>query len=129
METNMQKRGKPSVNAIESRRQKLQENLARIVQTLITNYDPESIILFGSMCTGEIHEWSDLDIVVIKKTQKGFYERLREVARMCETDVGVQYLVYTPEEFERMRMEGYFFINEEIVNKGKILYERTRRVA
>jgi len=113
------------VDAIELRRGKLQENLNRIVQTLVTDYNPESIILFGSMGTGEIHEWSDLDIVVIKKTQKEFYERLREVARMCKTDVGVQYLVYTPEEFERMRREGYFFINEEIINKGRVLYERT----
>ena len=113
------------MNAIEARRRKLQENLDKIKNTLVTHYDPDMIILFGSMSTGDIHEWSDLDIVIIKGTDKGFYDRLREVAQMCETDVGIQYLVYTPEEFERLQKEGRFFINEEIVKKGKVIYDRT----
>lgn len=106
------------MDAIEARRRKLQENLNKITNTLVTHYDPDMIILFGSMSTGEIHEWSDLDIVIIKETNKGFYDRLREVAQMCETDVGIQYLVYTPEEFEHLRQESRFFVNEEIVKTG-----------
>lgn len=38
--------------------------------------------------------------------------------------VGVDYLVYTPEEFDCMVVEGNHFIVQEILPNGKVLYER-----
>ncbi len=110
--------------SIERRKDQLQKNLDRIVQALVQRYSPESIRLFGSMSDGNIHEWSDLDLVIIKDTEKPFYERLREVAVICESDVSVHYFVYTPEEFRRLQGSGHFFVNHEIIEKGRVLYER-----
>jgi uncharacterized protein len=110
--------------SIEARKYRLKANLDRIVHTLIKGYSPESIILFGSMSDGTIHEWSDLDLVIIKETEKPFYERLREVATLCDSDVSVHYLVYTPQEFHRLQQDGHFFVNHEIIKKGVVLYER-----
>lgn len=110
--------------SIETRRQKLQQNLDRTVQALVQHYSPESIILFGSMSDGSIHEWSDIDLVILKETEKSFYERLREVASICDSDVSIHYFVYTPQEFSRLRRAGHFFVNHEIIEKGKVLYER-----
>jgi len=98
--------------------------LESILQTLISQYQPEKIILFGSMAEGGVKVWSDLDLVIIKETTKPFLQRLKEVALLCRSSVGVDFLVYRPSEFEQMIAEENPFILQEVVNKGKVLYER-----
>lgn len=102
----------------------LAETLDHILRTLITQYQPERVILFGSLAEGDVREWSDIDLVIIKDTPKPFVQRLKEVALLCLVPVGVDYLVYTPDEFDRMIAEGNHFIVNEILKKGKVLYER-----
>jgi len=87
-------------------------------------YNPEKVILFGSLADGDVGEWSDLDLVIVKETSKTFLQRLREVALLCRPTVGVDFLVYTPQEFADMIADGNPFIIEEVVRKGKVLYER-----
>src|SRR5262245_47297550 len=65
--------------AVEVRRATLRAELERIVRVLVEHYDPECIILYGSFAHGDIHAWSDLDLCVIKRTEKRFIERLEEV--------------------------------------------------
>lgn len=106
---------------IAARRTMLECELARIVSVLIAEYEPLKIVLFGSLVTGDIHEHSDIDLVVIKDSQKGFYERLKEVGLLVLSRRGADILVYTPEEFEIVK--GRHFFQEEVVRKGKVLYE------
>lgn len=108
----------------KERYQKLAKALDSIRTTLIHHYQPEKIILFGSMADDNISEWSDLDLAVIKDTAKPFYQRLREVALLCLPLVSVDFLVYTPAEFSQMIADKNPFIVEEIVNKGKVIYAR-----
>ncbi len=90
---------------------------------LIREYDPEKLILFGSAAQGEIHEWSDLDLVVIKKTEKPLMERTEEVLRLVRPQVGLDVLVYTPEELESLVDERRVFVLDEIIYKGAVAYE------
>ena len=106
------------------RQKKLAEALDHILWILTTQYQPDKIILFGSMANAEVSEWSDLDLVVIKDTLLPFIQRLEEIALLCRVNVGVDYLVYTPQEFEQMIAERNPFVMNEIVRKGKVLYER-----
>ena len=69
-------------------------------------------------------EWSDLDLCVIKRTEKRFIERLEEVGLLTLPRVGCQILVYTPEEFEAVKQQVHYFFVDEILGKGKVLYER-----
>jgi predicted nucleotidyltransferase len=103
----------------------LTQALNQILVTLQKEYKPEKIILFGSMASGNVGEWSDIDLAIIKNTSKPFMERLEEVTLLCLVPVGVDYLVYTPDEFSQMLLENNPFIKGEIVDKGKIIYERT----
>ena len=99
------------------------ENLKRVLERL-KEYQPEKIILFGSYARGQTDEYSDLDFVLIKKTDKRFLERLIEVAKLIDNDLGdVDVFVYTPEEFERMIEWGNPFI-EWVLKEGRILYEK-----
>ena len=110
--------------AIEARRVALQAELDRIVRTLVRRYDPEQIILYGSFARGDIHEWSDLDLCVVKRTKKRFMERLEEVGLLTLPRVGTEILVYTPEEVAAAKEQGNYFIVGEIMEKGKTLYRK-----
>ncbi|MEI9479476.1 MAG: nucleotidyltransferase domain-containing protein, partial [Deltaproteobacteria bacterium] len=46
---------------------------------LLKHYDPEKIILFGSRARGESDNFSDYDIVVIKKTDRPFLDRMQDM--------------------------------------------------
>lgn len=108
----------------EKRKYRLLDALENISSRLIKEYQPEKIILFGSMVNHDVQEWSDLDIAIIKQTNKPFYQRLREVVLLCQPSVGVDFLVYTPAEFQQLLADQNPFVTEEIVNKGKVIYER-----
>lgn len=51
---------------------------ACILPIIIKKYKPEKIILFGSLATGKVHEWSDIDLAIIKETPLNYFERLLE---------------------------------------------------
>lgn len=102
----------------------LTDTLNQVLKTLVHSYQPDKIILFGSMVEPRVETWSDLDLVLIKSTSKPFLQRLKEVALLCQAPVGIDFLVYTPEEFEEMVAQQNPFILEEIIHKGAILYER-----
>jgi len=86
-------------------------------------YHPQKIILFGSFVQGKIRRWSDVDMVIIKKTNKRFLDRIKEVLQLLKPKVGVDILVYTPDEFAKL-CETKLFFKEEIMHRGRVLYER-----
>jgi len=100
---------------------KLEEVLQRL-----KSYEPERVILFGSYGTEEMDEYSDLDLVLIKNTEKRFIERLLEVWELLGAQgERVDVFVYTPEEWERMLEEENPFALE-VMNKGKVIYEKRK---
>ena len=106
-----------------NRYQKLKQALEQILPTLISHYQPEKVILFGSMASGDVSEWSDIDLLIVKETTLPFLQRLKQVALLCQVPVSVDYLVYTPDELRQMLTSGNPFIIE-VLAKGKLLYER-----
>ena len=108
------------------RKETLEKELERIVPLLTKRYGAQKIFLFGSLARGKVGPWSDLDLVIIKKTKKRFIERLKEAALLTRADVSIDFLVYTPEEFEEMTSSPRTFQSREILQKAKVLYDRTR---
>ncbi len=104
----------------------IERELNRMMEILIRDYEPEKLILFGSAAQGEFHAWSDLDLVVIKKTSKPLLERIEEVLRLVRPRVGLDVLVYTPEEMEALVDERRSFVLDEIIYKGAVAYERRK---
>lgn len=109
--------------AIRKRYSVLHKELNRWLEILITSYQPLKVIIFGSIVTGEINEWSDIDLLIVKRTDKAFLDRTKEVLLLLNPKVGVDILVYTPDEFNTLKKERRFFI-DEIIKKGVTLYER-----
>lgn len=102
---------------------RLQDELTRFVDMVVREFSPHQIILFGSMAEGKPRLWSDIDIVVVRETDKNFIDRAMEIRDKFRTRVGLDLLVYTPEEFRQMCADRIFF-QQEIIKKGKTLYER-----
>ena len=98
-------------------------SIDRVVVDLLA-YDPEEIILFGSAARGDTTESSDIDFIVIKKTDRRFVERLVDVKAFLPKDISVDTFVYTPQEFEAMIEAGNPFM-EQALGDGKIVYERS----
>jgi len=110
-------------DSVTRRRAILEAELARYVKLLREHYAPLRILLFGSLTSDKTGEWSDLDLVIIKETDQRFLDRTREVLQLLRPQVGVDVLVYTPEEFDQM-VQQRSFVRDEIAGKGKVLYER-----
>lgn len=94
-----------------------EQELSRLVDGL-KGMGAQKVILFGSWGRGEGADWSDLDILVVMRSDLPFVERMGEIYRRlrpCEADV----FVYTPEEME----EGNPVIRRALA-EGKVLYEK-----
>lgn len=109
--------------AVEQRRSELQAELDRLVAVVTEQLQPERIVPFGSFAQGRVHKWSDLDIVVVAPTELPFYERPDGIFRSVQPRVGLDLLMYTPEEWAELCATRPF-IREEIVGKGRVLYAR-----
>lgn len=107
-----------------ARRVALIEALQKMLPAIISKYAPEKIILFGSLAVGTIRESSDIDLVIVKKTTKRYFDRQLEIRNIADPDVATDFFVYTPEELaEGIRIRPHFF-QKEIMAKGKVLYEK-----
>lgn len=109
------------VGLAERRKALLEGELKRIVPRLI-ELGVEKIILFGSLASGSVNKSSDIDLIVVKKTDKKFLSRLEDVYLHLEPKVGMDILVYTPEEFDEMKKSNRFI--KSALKRGKILYEK-----
>lgn len=100
------------------------ETLPKAIQKIVNELDPEKIVLFGSYARGNPTPDSDVDLLVILDTDKPRKERVVEVSLLLYPRLfPVDILVKTPQEIEDELEKGNFFI-QEILEKGKVLYER-----
>ena len=100
------------------------EAVERVVGAIRDGYEPETIILFGSRVWGEPGADSDLDVLVIKESDKREVERIREVSRLVRPrPLPMDILVKTPQEIEQRLAIGDEFI-AEIMRRGRVAYER-----
>lgn len=109
----------------KKRYQELRHELDRIVKVLVKDYSPEKIILYGSAAHGKVRRWSDLDIVVIKNTDRRFYDRIGDVLHITRLHEAVDFLVYTPKEFTDMQ-EYNHFITQEVIQGGEVVYDKNQ---
>ena len=103
---------------------RIRKLIGDIVDRILEGYRPKKVILFGSYAYGEPTEDSDVDLLIIKNTDKKPIDRWVEVKRLLRDisrTVPVSPLVYTEEEIqERLAIKDFFI--EEIFEKGDVLY-------
>jgi predicted nucleotidyltransferase len=100
------------------------EEIYEVVQQIVDKFHPQSIILFGSYAYGQPEPWSDVDLLVIMDTPLKEIDQAIEICRSIRCDFPIDLIVYKPENIKK-RIDMGDFMLIEIVNKGKVLYERT----
>ncbi len=90
-------------------------------QQLVAKYAPEKIILFGSAAREE-EEIKDVDLFIIKDDVPHLgADRIRELYRLMDIDLPVDYLVYRPAEVaERLSLGDPFVVG--VFKEGRVLY-------
>jgi predicted nucleotidyltransferase len=122
----------PSKSDRENRtRADIDQVLKEIIDVLVREYQPETIILYGSYAYGNPTRHSDIDLCIIKDTPLNWAERFVQVKELIfkpGRNIPVQPNIYTPDEFEeRLNMRDPFI--KEIFTKGVRLYGRIARPA
>ena len=95
--------------------------LSKIIDQIKARYKPQKVILYGSVAKGKATSDSDIDLLIIKKTNRRFIDRISDVLLSCDYDIPLEPLVYTPQELKRRLKIGDFFI-KDILKNGKVLY-------
>ena len=99
-----------------------EKEIGSITAQIIEKYKPERIILFGSAVNGQLGLDSDVDLLVIKKDTPLYgADRIRELSRIIDRNIPVDFLVYRPEEFQKRLDMGDPFL-KVVLKEGKILY-------
>jgi len=99
--------------------------IAEIRNRIIEDLDPDQIILFGSSARNHVKEPHDVDIYVIKEGIQDVREVERQIeelfaGRLFALDV----IVRTPAQVEAGLRGGNSFISQQILAKGRLLYDK-----
>ena len=88
------------------------ERFLGVLKPLLTDHSAHSAWLVGSRARGDAAPESDIDVIIVAPTDRPFVERFRDyLPAVLAAGVGVDLLVYTPEEFEQMRNEERPFLS------------------
>ncbi len=92
------------------------------VNNIVEKLSPKAIILFGSASNGTADDDSDIDLIIVMDTDLNRSDRF-VLARgaVGRIGVGVDIIVYTPEEFASESQRSGSFVREAI-DTGRLVY-------
>jgi len=95
----------------------------RFINLIIKKFNLKKIIIFGSFARGDYHKGSDLDLVIVGEFKERFIDRIGKIIELNESDLEIDVMVYTEEEFQKMIKERRPFI-EQVLDEGIVVYEK-----
>lgn len=96
--------------------------IRRFARQVGEQFQPDKIILFGSHAYGQPHADSDVDILVVMPARNQL-DQAAKIHLATLPPFPLHLLVRTPRNLAWRLAEGDSFLNE-IVSKGKVLYEK-----
>lgn len=92
-----------------------------VLRPLLRLHQARSAWLVGSRARGTAAPESDIDVIIVAPSKHPFVERFRDyLPAILSAGVGVDLLVYTSEEFERMRAEERPFLAHALERAKRI---------
>lgn len=100
------------------------EHIQDITMKIINSVHPEKIILFGSYAWGKPTKDSDLDLLIIMRSNERPIKRAASIRKACRDGyVPMDLIVRTPDEIQKRLDIGDPFI-KKILSEGKMVYAR-----
>ena len=95
----------------------------RFINLIIKKFNLKKIIIFGSFARGDYHKGSDLDLIIVGEFKERFIDRIGKIIELNDSDLEIDAMVYTEEEFQKMIKERRPFI-EQALEEGIVVYEK-----
>ena len=104
-----------------------QEQIDDICHTIVREFSPDKLVLFGSEARGSARADSDIDLLVVMPFAGSPLKQATKIyGSIDRRQIAVDLLVRTPEQLrERERIGDVFF--HELMSTGKVIHERTHR--
>ena len=97
------------------------EKLKKLLTPILVRTGAVKAVLFGSLAAGKETRRSDLDVMIVKETDKRFFDRFEEFSEIFDLvkDRDVDLLIYTPRELESISHRS--FIKKILVEGREII--------
>jgi predicted nucleotidyltransferase len=98
-------------------------DVARLARPVFERYNIERAILFGSFATGHQSRRSDVDLILIQRTPKRYFERFDGLLRdLYQAIPGreIECFIYTPEELASILDRPFV---RRALHEGTVIYE------
>ncbi len=99
------------------------DQIAEMARPVFQAHGIKRAILFGSFATGRQTKRSDVDLIIVKETDKRYFERydgiLQELYRAIRGR-DIEVLIYTPQELQRIAHRRFI---RRALHEGRVIYE------
>ncbi len=99
-------------------------DIARKVRPVFERHNIERAILFGSFATGRQSRKSDVDLLLVMRTTKRYFERFEGLLEDLYRAIPgreIECFVYTPEELASISHRRFI---QRALDEGMVIYER-----
>ena len=99
--------------------------ISEMVDRIVSRFDPDQVLLFGSQARGSASEWSDVDLLVVMGDGADKHQVAIEIRRsLGDLLVSKDIVVTTPDEIsQRGHVVGT--VLHAAIREGRVLYERS----
>jgi predicted nucleotidyltransferase len=87
------------------KREEILEEVEEFSDDLRERFNCE-VYLYGSFARGDVHEGSDIDLIIVGDFKERFFDRIGRILDL--TDLPIEPLVYTRDEFDAMKRDNLF---------------------
>ncbi|MFQ5687165.1 MAG: nucleotidyltransferase domain-containing protein [Candidatus Scalindua sp.] len=103
------------------------DSIKHVARDMAISINAERVILFGSYARGDATEQSDVDLMIIAKSNLPRFKRSRELYKLLRPHpFAMDIVVYTPHEVEKGKKTKVSFVST-VLKEGKTLYVRRNR--
>jgi len=103
-----------------------ESTIQELVNRIATEFKPQRIILFGSYANGTVQPESDVDLLIIMKTNLREAQQALQIRQFIKPLFGVDILVYQPDQVEQRIKLGDSFL-QEVISNGIVIYECSKQ--
>lgn len=99
------------------------DDITEQIRPIFKKYKVQKAILFGSFARGRQSRKSDVDLILIQKTDEPYFKRFEGILSELYKKVqgrDIEVFIYTPEELEHIRHRSFI---KCALEEGKVIYE------